>query len=112
MSPVFDHWAHCDHTTQSQSKCPQFVISGHIVITKLITIKMGSNCDQWAHCGHIIQQHLKCAQFLIAGYIGVTWCLGPACLHNVPTGYLTPCPQCDEKEVVLNGLLFCNRQDL
>src|ERR1700761_1298186 len=56
---------------------------------------MGSNCYRWAHCGHIIQQHLKCPQFLVAGYIGVTLCLGSACLYNVPTGYLTPCPQCE-----------------
>ena len=42
--------------------------------------------------------HLKCTQHLITGHIGVTCCLCSQCVHNVPSGYLGPCPQC--KQVV------------
>ena len=40
--------------------------------------------------------HLKCTQHLITGHIGVTCCLCSQCFHNVPSGYLGPCPQCDK----------------
>ena len=38
--------------------------------------------------------YLKCTQHLITGHIGVTCCLCSQCVHNVPSGYLGPCPQC------------------
>ena len=38
--------------------------------------------------------YLKCTQHLITGHIGVTCCLCSQCFHNVPSGYLGPCPQC------------------
>ena len=37
--------------------------------------------------------YLKCTQHLITGHIGVTCCLCFQCVHNVPSGYLGPCPQ-------------------
>ena len=43
--------------------------------------------------------YLKCTQHLITGHIGVTCCLCSQSVHNVPSGYLGPCPQCDHEAV-------------
>ena len=48
--------------------------------------------------------YLKCTQHLITGHIGVTCCLCSQCIHNVPSGYLGPCPQCEQLQETLRPL--------
>ena len=49
-------------------------------------------CSIFNHC----REYSKCIQFLIAGYIVVKCCLPPQCTHHVSTGYMGPCPQCED----------------
>ena len=49
--------------------------------------------------------YLKCTQHLITGHIGVTCCLCSQYFHNVPSGYLGPCPQCEGTNIVLFNMM-------
>ena len=89
--------------------------TGHIVITFRQHWKCAQFFTHWVHQSHmaghiqnvlrmyplgILRSHnrvyLECTQHLITGHIEVTCCLCSQCVHNVPSGYLGPCPQWQE----------------
>jgi len=70
----FTHWVHWSH------------MAGHIQnVLRMYPLGISRS-----HSG----VYSKCTQHLITGHIGVTCCLCSQCFHNVPSGYLGPCPQC------------------
>jgi len=70
----FTHWVHWSH------------MAGHIQnVLRMYPLGI---------LGSHNRIYLKCTQHLITGHIGVTCCLSSQCVHNVPSGYLGPCPQC------------------
>jgi len=71
----FTHWVHWSH------------MAGHIQ-NMLRMYPLGI-------LGSHNRVYSKCTQHLITGHIGVTCCLCSQCVHNVPSGYLGSCPQCD-----------------
>ena len=98
---------------QSSGYIQNVLILYSLGILELYSAKI-SKCAQffahWLHWSHMaghIQNVLRMyplgisvshsgvySQHLITGHIGVTCCLCSQCFHNVPSGYLGPCPQC------------------
>ena len=71
---MFSHWVHWSH------------MAGHIQnVFRMYPLGI---------LGSHNRVYSKCTQHLITGHIGVTCCLCSQCVHNVPSGYLGPCPQC------------------
>ena len=74
---LFAHWVHwsqmAGHIQNVLSMCPLGISGSHNRV------------------------YLKCTQHLITGYIGVTCWLWSQCFHHVPSGYLGPCPQCEQR---------------
>ena len=67
------------------------VTAGQIVATVVVQIlnKFG------AHILATLGVNFECDQNVPTGCIGAICCLCSQCVHNVSTGYMGPCPQCE-----------------
>ena len=88
-------WEHVGHMPGQILNVTDHVTAGQIVATVVVQIlnKFGT------HILATLVGKFDCDQNVPTGCIGATCCLCSQCVHNVSTGYIGPCPQCQPKGV-------------